>query len=541
MLTLYCFNQNDGTPETGRMICQQDRRPDVRRPNAANIPGWVGYSGGGETPDYAKKDRTSGSVRPLEPLRKAVEARKDLKELPRPVTPRAKEKLRKRTVTDIFGTKETQDWYVEKVGQAFDGLSEDALYKFIMEHQSYEKKADHESWNRDFAKLLGITIPPKYQGPTEAMTNRRITAAVQIHLVDKYWHDIFQETMKAPNPWIFIDGRMGPYTVSVLAEYWKKKFGPTSKKKPPTRAGVAGEYTPESPGAKLYNDGAMPYLDATIAAESAMEESDNEEITPEEARKDVDAKAKYARLDEAPAGYAFSNVVFEKRKMEGGKKNLSQALSSIYEEDPTKAKKSPKTFRVLNLLATRVGAEVDEIAVDDGDFLEINADGTFLLTDSDGEELYNINLLKPPAEPEEEDEDEGEEDKDDNENDDSKEDEPAPEESDDEVKKRLAEADKGTIDNKTQLPIDHELKEDYFTLGLALSEAYAGKGADKEAFVNRVMNLVAQKLGAKIKDIKLTKGNVIEIKADGSFTIYKKSRSFKGERPVLLETIKIFE
>jgi len=54
-----------------------------------------------------------------------------------------------------------------------------------------------------------------------------------------------------------------------------------------------------------------------------------------------------------------------------------------------------------------------------------------------------------------------------------------------------------------------------------MAEVYTSKGNKKDAYVNRVLNLLAKKYGASIKTMAVEAGDTIEIKADGTFSIIK--------------------
>lgn len=522
MFIINCFSQNEGARESTRFVYKDgDKRPDVNRPSEANIPGWVGYSGESEAAEYLKQGRTS--VSPLEPLRIAVEARKDTQNIEQPVPPKAKDNLKKRTL-EIFGTTEIQEWYIKAISEALEKMNGDDLYEFIKKHNSYQAKNDHVKWNADFAAIFGnLNIPEAFKGKTDPVTHRRITAATQMVLVDHYKNNVFQLDQKIINPWIFIDGRMGPYTVSVLSDYWMAKYGAKSTKtpKPPGRAGVAGEYKPGTPGAKTY-DAAMRHLDAQTKKRTEPPKTDK---APEPADADADAKVKkrFAALDKAGDSITMAQLAVEFTPTKNYM-TLSKVLAEAYGgENPRDKNGAPKTFRVLNLLAQRIGKEVNvPFQVRKGDTLRITAEGIYTVTAADGKtKRREVNLLgpassTPPVKPPKEEDTP-----------------PPPEESDEEVKSRFASADTAAdkIDNPKNLPIIHLLKKQYISLDLALAEAYEGKGAEKAAYVSRVLNLLAQKVGAAVKKIPFAVGDTIEITADGDFKIIKPDASIRYIQP----------
>jgi hypothetical protein len=191
------------------------------------------------------------------------ETKKEIKKMPRLVTPEVKKELKKRLRHEIFVDSETQEYYLNSVREALEtpGVG-DRLYDYIVAHPTYGK-SKFVSWNSEFnSDVIRLKPEGRFKGKDEKETNMRITAATQIVLVETYKNDVFQLTMKEVNPWIFIDGKMGPYSVSVLAEYWKGRFGPKSKgKKPPEHPTISSSYSDTSRG--LYKE-ATDYLKGKV-------------------------------------------------------------------------------------------------------------------------------------------------------------------------------------------------------------------------------------------------------------------------------------
>lgn len=410
MITINCFNFGFENKETHRLTFDNAGKKQrgeglVERPSPGGFAAWADWRGGetGEMPDWMKRDTTAGA---LDTLGTQVDTRRDLDDIPHPVPPRAKDNLKKRTL-DIYGTKEVQDWYINKIKEAIEKMNGDDLHKFIVDHPKYRAKNDHVQWNKDFAALFRLEIPDKYKGQNEETTNRRITAAAQNFLVNFYQNDVFQITQQVVNPWIFIDGRMGPYTVSVLNVYWVKKFGKTSTRKPnpPGDSGLGydKDYKQGSREDALYA-AALHYRDGQIRGPRPKrpgparggEDADKNkqpDKTPDSGSPDDKAKARYARLDQAGEDLKNADLKIDQYSVDTNMK-LSEALALAYGENARGAANSPKTFRVLNLLARQVGAKVDSMDILATDVLNLTEDGEFSVTESDtANARYRIKIF----------------------------------------------------------------------------------------------------------------------------------------------------
>lgn len=347
----------------------------------------------GKRPDeHEEPDFLSGK----QALRTKVETKKELKEMPRPKTKEAEEKLKVRLIKEIFGDEETQKWYVDRVREALETMNSDRLHAFIVNHPRYGK-GEFRKWNADLAKLLAISVEKKYKGKNEAHTNMRLTAATQIVLVEYYKNDVFQITIpeKKINPFIFIDAKWGPYSNSVLAEYWKHKHGPKSAKPDPNRSGLKKSYGAKSK--QVYGD-AMAYLDAQLSTVKppAPEEKKpkGEKVDPaDQLAANVKAQDYYEKLDKAGDSMTFDRLaITDGYRFDLDMPNLSRALATVFEEDPKKPAESPKLFRTLHLIAERIGAEVDTWTAKSGDTLYITKEGQFRIQKADGSIRHEINL-----------------------------------------------------------------------------------------------------------------------------------------------------
>jgi len=187
-MKLPCFKHSEGKNESHR-IFKKDSRKKTRvtdLPGAGDVSDWVDWRGDAkeELPSWAKKDPT---LEALKPIRTAVETKKSLKEVPRPVTPKAKEKLKFRTQKEIFGTRECQEWYINALREALETMDGDKLYDFIRAHPKYSMTS-YIAWNEHFAELVGIKPPAKYRGNSKKRRHVR-------HTLKQSHHDQGQERL----------------------------------------------------------------------------------------------------------------------------------------------------------------------------------------------------------------------------------------------------------------------------------------------------------------------------------------------------------
>ena len=328
-----------------------------------------------EVPVWAQKRESERTA-----LRTTVDTQQRLREAPRPVTPKAKERLDKRIIREIFGSRDCYDWYMKKLRAAIRSISPDDLYRFIHEHPSYGK-SNFEGWNRDFAELVNIgEIPKKHRGANLSIRNRRIAAAAQRVLVDMYEDDVFQLTFDKPktNPWIYVDGETGPYTVSVLNDYWVAKYG---KSRPDLYPPAPGRSEPNERHYPPDSQSYASWLTALSYLEGHKKKIPELEPPPKDkpAHEDFGAivLSKWAERD--TAGKIETNKLAIKDKQFDLGMSLSDALGQVYGEEP-RVKQAPRTFRVMHLLAQKVRAAVEQIKIRAGDTLSITPQGLFTIT-----------------------------------------------------------------------------------------------------------------------------------------------------------------
>lgn len=324
------------------------------------------------------------------------ETRRALDETQRPVTDEAKERLRERTVSEIFGDRETQDYYINVVQSAFKSLSPDKLHAFIKSHATYGKSG-FKAWNTELYRLLGVRPKEKYKGKEPAQTKKRICAALQHVLVDFYETDVFQLTRKTINPWIFIDGRLGPYSVSVMAAYWNTKYGKTAKKRlrpnPLPDSGLSPKsYRPDGPADQSYKS-AMRILDGQLG-KSKTESPATRPVGEPSAVLAEKVRSRYRKLDKEGGKITMDQLVLPVISTDYTEPvNLSMALALAYGEQPRpkNTKESPKLFRILHLVAEKIGPEINNIRITSGDSIEVTAGGRLIIKNGNTEK-YNINL-----------------------------------------------------------------------------------------------------------------------------------------------------
>ncbi|MBU0705855.1 hypothetical protein KJ657_00055, partial [Patescibacteria group bacterium] len=154
-MKLSCFDHNYRKNGASKRLYKTDDRPTrvTQMTGPGDITDWIDKRGQTEeTPEWVK-----AADRDKVELTASVETTKSLGELPRPVTPGAKETLRIRTQKEIFGTKECQEWYIKSVREAIEKLDPDRLYDFIKAHNIYNKEG-FSRWNSEFAALLSLNV-----------------------------------------------------------------------------------------------------------------------------------------------------------------------------------------------------------------------------------------------------------------------------------------------------------------------------------------------------------------------------------------------
>ncbi len=140
---------------------------------------------------------------------------------PRKTTSQALDKTRKRIQRELFG-RDKLGPYIDKIKDSIEKMDPDKLRKFIQAHNSYS--GDFRTWNKDLFELFSVKLK---KGQLARREHARFAAALQIFLADNFKSkgDVFQAKRgKKANPFIYIDGKLGGYTISVLAAYWNNKY-----------------------------------------------------------------------------------------------------------------------------------------------------------------------------------------------------------------------------------------------------------------------------------------------------------------------------
>jgi hypothetical protein len=107
--------------------------------------------------------------------------------------------------------------------------NKDRLGTFITNHSPYD--GDFSKWNKEFCEAFFLSELQNKNADQESM---RIVAAIQYFLSDQFKdRKLFADKAdKDTNRFLLVDGRLGGYTLSVLAEYWNLKY-PKSETNPP--------------------------------------------------------------------------------------------------------------------------------------------------------------------------------------------------------------------------------------------------------------------------------------------------------------------
>jgi hypothetical protein len=183
------------------------------------------------------------------------------------LTPTKRENLKKRMIVDIYNNdKELADKYFDAVKDSIEKMSKDELYQFIFDHTPPREtyvKSEHEKWNKEFCALLDKYMPDDLKAGEDVQKQAYTIGGLQNYLVNDFSPaNVFQagRNKRMTNPFIWVDGKMGAYTVSVMAEYWNKKYGPTSKDKAPlTNANIDESLATVKKNREFYNS-ALVYL-----------------------------------------------------------------------------------------------------------------------------------------------------------------------------------------------------------------------------------------------------------------------------------------
>jgi len=156
------------------------------------------------------------------------EVGKEKKKRPRRTVREGVQKTKKRLEEDLFG-KDKLESYTKELKEAIERLGPDKLYEFIKAHNSYS--GDYKKWNSDLCKTFGLKLN---ENEPEEQEHMRYAAALQLYLAEYFVKkgDVFQTLRgKIANPFIYIDGKLGGYTISALAAYWNEKYPEKKKEK----------------------------------------------------------------------------------------------------------------------------------------------------------------------------------------------------------------------------------------------------------------------------------------------------------------------
>lgn len=179
---------------------------------------------------------------------------------------------KRRVERELFG-KETLKGYVDKVSESIENFDPKSLWGWIEERKVYD---NYRQWNKEFCKdIMGLEIKDLTAG--EQM---KYAAALQIYLADHFFQqkkkDIFQTRRgKKANPYIYIDGKLGGYTMSVFAEYWNNKyFNEDYKQKNPDNVKLGHSKLSKrlegKPGNKKVYDAALAHLRKQLGGSEAV-------------------------------------------------------------------------------------------------------------------------------------------------------------------------------------------------------------------------------------------------------------------------------
>ncbi len=232
------------------------------------------------------------------------------------------------------------------------------------------------------------------------MMHKRITAATQHVLVNYYNNDVFQLYEAKPITWAQCDGKMGPYTTSVLGDYWNSVHGPTSDKPDFGRSGLDDSIPEDSPRRKSYAV-AMAFLTEKLAESIRDEETPEEDKEPSEAlgdkvKEEREARQNYRTLDESGEEVKMSDLYIKHHEAKKNHISLLTALAEAYGEDPKNPGKSKKTFRAMHLLSVEEGG-VDRMKVDKGELIKVSRNGLLTVLRKDNSVRHQIKMKKPVA------------------------------------------------------------------------------------------------------------------------------------------------
>lgn len=231
---------------------------------------------------------------PYRPHRRKAEIKEEIKEPAKPSKadiappllpeqkkkPRKKEVVRKSTHDALERRrnelekelKEQLKPYIGKIKESIETMEGDKLYEFVKTHPAYgDEGSRYTDWNRHFFEYFGFKkLDTK---ASDSQEQARYASALQLYLGHHFneqsgGKDIFQaRSRKGANPFIYIDGKLGGFTMSVLAEYWNDKFYPTKKDKTKYsklgHARLGDGFAKKGNNQKIFNE-ALAYLDRQL-------------------------------------------------------------------------------------------------------------------------------------------------------------------------------------------------------------------------------------------------------------------------------------
>ena len=259
---------------TGNIFAEKSGKGDEDKPKTDTEAGKDDKGGkpkkGTEGTESLGDKSKTGTKDKLSKAKKSVEnkPRKQIK-----ITETVRNKFRKGMGKEIYGGNEAlRKRYREGVREAIEVMDKDKLYDFIKNHtppkQAYGK-GSFDEWNGDFAQLIVPEIPDEYsdlkESPDLDVKQRYLVGGLQQYLLDEFETDVFEATVSKKNPFISVDGRLGAYTISVMAAHWNKEFKLNdAKKRPSLRYGaLGGDYASNRRNSVLYND-AIAHLNSQV-------------------------------------------------------------------------------------------------------------------------------------------------------------------------------------------------------------------------------------------------------------------------------------
>ncbi|MBU0727583.1 hypothetical protein KKA95_02760 [Patescibacteria group bacterium] len=163
--------------------------------------------------------------------------------------------------------------YIDRIVEAIETPKfQDDLYEYILQRtpEGNPRKTppidlyngDYRKWNEAFCAIMNEHLPENMRaGEGDVIKQKRIVYALQSHLAVGFKEDIFQLNRKeAASQFVYVDGLMGAYSVSVLAKFWNNKFDKQDDDRNPlTRSALEPEWAKKSGREAEFNK-AIAYL-----------------------------------------------------------------------------------------------------------------------------------------------------------------------------------------------------------------------------------------------------------------------------------------